>query len=80
MSSEYFLFQFMRGNFSFQAQETCRDKHGIDVAAECPIHFFAENNTVRSYGKVGRGQFEGNPDIADTGVRTSFTYHSVMLS
>jgi hypothetical protein len=67
MSSESFLASFIWGNYSFEVQNICRRQYGIDINAECRIHFFP-NDTVESYGTVKRAKFQGNPDIAGIGV------------
>ncbi|KAK4098520.1 hypothetical protein N658DRAFT_543998 [Parathielavia hyrcaniae] len=46
--------------------ECCRS--GVDLRADCLIHFYDWNNTVRAYGSVARGEFKADPDIAGLGV------------
>lgn len=72
MPSEPFLFQFFRGNFSFEIQETCKNEHNIDINKECRINFSGDD-TVDSYGSVERGKFKSNPDIAGIGVVVGFS-------
>jgi hypothetical protein len=64
-----FLKTFFSSGFKAELENECC-RSGVDLRADCLIHFYDWNNTVRAYGSVARGEFKADPDIAGFGVRT----------
>lgn len=66
-----FTDSFFSQTYSFDAQQVCYAPNhridGVKLEDACKIDW-NPNGTVRAYGPIERGQFEGNPDIAGLGV------------